>query len=128
MVVLRSRTALALVAGAVVASASFASAASLGGISARELAAGRAAVGSCDSDGVGVTYTTSSGTVQSITVTGVAAGCAGGSLRATLANSSGANIGAGGPITVAGTSVTVSLSPQPSSATVASAHVSITGP
>ena len=106
----------------------FGSAATLGGISARGLGGGQSSVQSCDSDGVGVTYTTSAGTVTSVTITGVAAGCANGAMYVVLTNGSNASIGASGPVTVSGTSVVMPLAPQPSAASVAAAHVSITGP
>lgn len=108
--------------------AAFGAAATLGGLGSQELGAGAALVASCDSDGVGLNYTTASGTVQAVTVTGVAAACAGGSLRVVLASSTGGDIGAGGPTTVAGTSVNVTLAPQPLAVDVEAAHVSITGP
>jgi hypothetical protein len=110
------------------ATAVLGSAASLGGVGASGLGAGQAVVTSCDDDGVDVAYTTSAGIVQSVTVTGVAAGCNGGALRLVLANGSGASIGAGGPETVTAASVTVPLSPQPSAAAVAGVHISIIGP
>lgn len=105
-----------------------ASAASLGGLVARELGAGQANVLACDSSGVTLDYTVSGGTVLSVSVADVDAACAGGALRVVLAGSSGAIVGSGGPVTVAATTVAVSLSPQPTAASVAAAHVSITGP
>jgi len=123
-----ARLALAAVTAVALASASFGAAATLGGVTARNLSAGSAAVASCDSDGVGITYTTSGSTVTGLTVTGIAAGCSGGQLTVVLSNSAGASIGAGGPATVSGTTVAVTLSPQPSAANVAAAHVSIAGP
>lgn len=113
---------------AALAAAVTASAASLGGITANRLSAGTAAVASCDPDGVTVTYTLSSGIVQSMTVGGVDAACANGSMRAVLANASGASIGAGGPTTVAGTSVVLTLSPQPLANAVEGVHISVVGP
>ncbi len=110
------------------ASASFGAAATLGGINARSLSTGSAAVASCDGDGVGLSYTMSGGTVTDVTVTDIAAGCAGGSLRVVLADNAGASVGAGGSVIVAATTASVTLSPQPSSSNVAAAHVAITGP
>lgn len=110
------------------ATAALGSAASLGGITARGLGAGQSIVTSCDGDGVGLTYTTSAGAVQSVTVTGVATGCSGGALSVVLADSTGASIGAGGPVTVTDTDVSVALNPKPSASSVAAAHVSIIGP
>lgn len=123
-----ARIAIATVSAVALASASFGAAASLGGINARDLSTGQANVLTCDGDGVGLTYTTSSGVVQSVTVTDVAAECVNGALRVVLADGSGASIGAGGPVTVSGSSVGVSLSPQPTATAVAAAHISIVGP
>jgi hypothetical protein len=128
MVPRRIRLLLAALTAVGLVSASLGAASTLGGVIARDLSAGEADVLACDGDGVGITYTTSAGAVQSVTVTGIAAGCAGGVLRVVLANSSGADVGAGGPVTVAGTSEAVALAPQPTAISVAAAHVSITGP
>src|SRR5688572_3274403 len=114
--------------GLLLSAAVFGSAATLGGISALGLGGGQSTVPSCDSDGVGVTYATSAGAVTSVTITGVAAGCANSALRVVLVNGSNASVGAGGPVTVSGTSVNVALTPQPTVASVAATHVSITGP
>ena len=113
---------------AVIAAAVTASAASLGGITANRLSSGTAAILSCDPDGVTVTYTLSSGVVQSMTVSGVAPGCANGAMRAVLVNASATSIGAAGSTTVAGTSVTLTLSPQPLASAVEGVHISIVGP
>lgn len=113
---------------AALAAAVTASAASLGGISANRLTSGSAAITSCDADGVTMTYTLSSGVVQSMTVNDVAAACANGAMRAVLVNASGTSIGAAGPTTVTGTSVTLTLSPQPLANTVEGVHISIVGP
>src|SRR5687768_14811812 len=113
-----ARIAVTGVLGAVVVASTFAAAASLGGLGSQELGAGAALVSSCDGDGVGLQYATSSGTVTAVTVTGVAAACAGGSLRVVLADGAGGGIGAGGPVVVAGASVGVPLAPQPLAASV----------
>ncbi len=118
----------AAVVTVVVATAAYAAAATLGGITSRSLGAGRAAVASCDGDGVTISYTTSSGAVTGVTIGDIAAGCTGGTLNVVLANSEGTSIGAGGPATFGGAAVSVSLSPQPSASNVAAAHVSIAGP
>lgn len=120
---------LALVAtAAAIAAAVTASAASLGGITTHRLSSGSATISGCDPDGVSVTYTLSAGVVQSMTVDGVAAACANGSMRATLVNGSGTSLGASGPATVGGTSVTLTLSPQPVASAVEGVHISIVGP
>lgn len=113
---------------AVIAAAVMASAASLGGVTANRLSSGTAAIMSCDPDGVTVTYTLSSGVVQSMTVGGVDAACVNGAMRAVLVNGSGSSIGAAASTTVAGTSVTLTLSPQPLASAVEGTHISIVGP
>lgn len=127
MVFPRRRLALAAVVFCV-ASATLGAAATLGGVSAQGIGAGRSVVASCDTDSVGMTYAVSGGTVSSVTVTNLAAACAGGALRVVLAGSTGASLGAGGPVTISGTSATVSLSPQPTATAVTAAHVSVVGP
>lgn len=124
----RGRIAFALLIAVALGCVGLASAASLGGIGPQELGAGNSVVTACDSDGVGLSYTTSGGTVQSVTVTGIAGGCVSGSLRVVLANSTGTDIAQGGPLSVSGASEIVTLSPQPSAAAVAAAHISIVGP
>jgi hypothetical protein len=111
-----------------IAAAITGSAATLGGIAASGLGAGFSAVGSCDADGVDASYTVTAGAVQSITLTGIAGGCANGLIQAVLVNASDANIGSGGPATVTGTSITLNLSPQPQATAVTGVHVSIDGP
>jgi hypothetical protein len=116
------------------ASSAFASAASLGGMSG-SVGAGNAAIPTCDTTGVSVTYTTSGGNVTAVTVGGLAdPGCEGGDLKLTLTNASGDSIASGGPQTIsadgdtADNSVNVSVSPNPAAQNVAGYHVSITGP
>ncbi len=121
------RLLVALPVAVVFGSAAFASAATLGGVTASRLGVGISGVASCDVDGVRLSYAVSDGSVQTVTVTDIAVGCTNGSLRLVLANNSGASIGAGGPAAVTGTTITVSITPQPSSTAVAAAHVSIIG-
>ena len=77
-----------------------ATAASLGGLTTARLGASNNAVASCDSDGVGLTYTNTYGTAgrryrtTGVTVTGLNSACSGKSLRLMLA-SAGASLGTG---------------------------------
>lgn len=112
-----------------------ASAATLGGLAPGALGAGSAVVAACDSDGFSADYTTSSGSVTSVTISQIAdPGCEGGQLSLTLADSSGTSVGAGGPQTVpadgdtTANSMTVALSPAPAASSVAAIHVVVTGP
>jgi hypothetical protein len=104
------------------------------GLSTAGLGAGSAPIAECDTSFT-PSYTVANGRVTVVTVDGIAdPACEGGQLFVTLANSSGASIGAGGPITVAtdaGTtdnSATVPISPQPAAPQVANVHIAITGP
>jgi len=103
-------------------------AASLGGLNANSLGADDAAVASCDGNGVTVAYTVVGGNVTEVTVSDIAAGCVGGQLSLTLANSSGTSIGSGGPVSVTLGSHIVVVSPQPAASAVAAIHIVITGP
>lgn len=110
-------------------------AASLGGLAVRSLGAGSAVVSACDTNGFTVGYTTSSGNVTAVNVSGIAdPGCEGGQLSLTLASTSGTSVGAGGPQTVptdggtADNSMTVSVTPTPAASVVTAIHVVVTGP
>jgi hypothetical protein len=104
------------------------------GLTTVGLSAGSASVTECDTSFT-PSYTVANGRVTVVTVNGIAdPACEGGLLSVTLTNSSGASIGAGGPITVAtdaGTtdnSAAVPLDPDPAAPQVANTHISITGP
>lgn len=86
------------------------------------------AVAACDTDGFTISYTTASGNVTQAVVGGINAACAGGSLELTLTDASGAQIGTGPAVAVAGASATVALSTQPYAGNVAGFQVVITGP
>ena len=94
---------------------------------------GSAAVAHCDPDGFTISYTTSRGNVTQATVGGIKEpNCAGGSLQLVLTDSSGANIGGGGPAAVPTMAdpgaMTLSLSVQPYAGSVAGYRVVISGP
>jgi hypothetical protein len=112
---------------AAVLSITYARAASLN-VTPGPLAAGGSTIVPCDPDGVDVIYTLSGDTVTQMTVQDIAVGCVGGSLSVALVEGSGNNLGEGGPATVTGSSLTLSISPQPISFDVAAVHVVITGP
>jgi len=122
---------MALIIAAVgLASASFAFASSLGPVASGSIGNSAGSVNPCDVDGFTFTYTTSAGNVTSVLVGGIDAACGGGSLVLTLTDSSGASIGAAGPVAVpaGGGSVSVSPSASPYAGNVAGAQVVITGP
>lgn len=97
--------------------------------------AGSAKVLDCDTNGFGQNFTTASGRVSGVFVSGIAdPACEGGSLTVTLSDSGGNAIGTGASVTVptdAGTTdnlVFVGLSLRPPAPQVASVHISISGP
>jgi len=107
---------------------SLAAASALQGASSGLVGNGSSPVTACDTDGLTVTYTTSGGNVTSVAVGGIAVACNGASLRVTVIDSSRTSVASGGPVTVSGTSQTVSVSPNPAGATAAGVDVSIAGP
>ena len=72
----------------------------------RNLGANQVAVGKCDADGVGVVQNLTGANVTSVTVSGIAAGCATGSLSVTVDNATATSSGSvavpggGGTVTV----------------------------
>ncbi len=109
-------------------------AASLGGLTAKRLAAGSSVVAACDTDGFTVGYTTSTGSVSAVNLSDIAdPGCEGGQLSLALVNASGAVVVAGGPQTVPTdgdtlpNSMVVSVTPT-AAASVTAIHVVVTGP
>ena len=114
---------------------SFAAANSLGGLRTTKVGSNAVAIPRCDTDGFTPTYTTSAGTIMSVTVGGIAdPGCEGASLRLTVVNSAGVVVASGGPQTVptdadtVDNSMTVSVSPQPAAALAAGVQISVVGP
>jgi hypothetical protein len=92
------RMLIALVVGAAVSGGVFASATTLGGVNTNTLGANNAAITACDADGVtsayGTTYNTTSKKYDttSVTVSGIAAGCVGKTLKFTLVSSTGTSL------------------------------------
>jgi hypothetical protein len=92
------------------------------------IGAGSNSVAACDTS-FGANYTTVSGNVTAVDVTGIAAACIGGALSVTLTDASGASLGSGGPATIAGTTRSVSISSgTPDGDVVAGIRISIAGP
>ncbi|MEA2549054.1 MAG: hypothetical protein QOE42_1652 [Chloroflexota bacterium] len=98
----------------------------------RRLGAGTVTLAPCDANGFAYRYAIdTSGQIVNVTVDSIAAACAGGTLRVTLANSASAAIGSGAvalPSTSFSGTVTVALSPTPQSSLVASTYAAIEGP
>lgn len=130
----RRRIAVAVIAGVGTFGMIGASAASLGGITGSSLGADAAVIGSCDTDGVTLAYTNSYdatlGRYQTtgVTVTGIAAACAGKSLALTLKDTAGAALGSGTVASIVGTSASITLTaPGANANSVAGAAVVISG-
>ena len=113
---------------AVALPSSLAAAAAIQGASSGPLGSGSTPITACDTDGLTVSYTTSGGNVTTVSVGGIAVACSGGSLRVTVVDSSRTSVASGGPVTVSGTSESVSVSPNPAGAIPAGVDVSIVGP
>jgi hypothetical protein len=107
---------------------SLAAGSTLQGVSSARVGNGSTPVTACDTDGFTVSYTTSGGNVTSVAIGGIASACNGGSLRVTVVDGSRMSVASGGPVTVSGTSASVSVSPNPPGATPAGVDVSIVGP
>lgn len=107
---------------------SFAAAATLG-VTSTTLGAGRTAVPACDTDGFSYTHTLdTSHNVATVTVSGVAAACAGATLQLTLADSVNASIGSSSaalPVSGFTGSATMTISGTAASASVAAYRVAI---
>lgn len=108
-----NRYALAATAGLAAFGAVAASAATLGGVSTKSLGVGNAVVGACDTDGVDAAYATSYNAtakayrVTGVTLSGVAAACAGQTAKVTLSQAGTPLSEASAPVT--GTTLTLTL-------------------
>lgn len=125
------RVLLAALFGSIVYAIALASAATLN-VGQSSLGAGSNLASSCDTDGVTVSYGTvySSGsayTVNSVTIAGIAAGCAGTTVGATLTNAGNAAQGmvASAPAPGGGGSVTLTVTGNPPATAVEQAFVVI---
>lgn len=126
--------AIAIVAGGGIVAAS---AATLGTIGTTDLGSGNTPVGSCDSDGVNVSYTYSYNPaaghqryeVSSATVDSISSTCAGKNISVTLTGASGASLGTSVATTVpsGGSSATVTFAVPASAEAVLGASVLIHG-
>jgi hypothetical protein len=125
------RTIIAAVAGLRVFGGVLASASSLGGVTSKGLGPSTSVVGSCDTDGVTLGYTTAfeaaTGTyrVSAVTVSGMAAPCVGPNLAVSPKNTAGTVSVSTTPTAVTGTSQTVPVSPTYDAAAVDNATVLI---
>ena len=106
----------------------------LGGITGTDLGSDTAVIGSCDTDGVTLTYTNTYdayfGRYQttSVGVSGINAACAGKVLSLTLKDNANASLASGTVASISGTSVTVTMSASGANANaVVGAAVVISG-
>lgn len=125
------RMVMGVMALATALSVGVASAANLGTASDGKLGSGLASVSRCD-DAVTVSFTTTSGTLDSVTVNGISADCATATLSYTLVGSTGAKVGASNgstPVPAGGGSVSLAVAtPKPLATAVANVHVLMVGP
>jgi len=126
---MRISPALAAVTAAILAVPSGAVAASTNPNSNKVVGA-TAAVSSCGSlSGMTISWTTVDGVVASIVLGSIPAACNGASLSLTLVNSSNGSLGSAGPVTITGTSQTLSsITGSPDATAVATSYVSVVGP
>lgn len=125
------RMVMGVTAVATALSVGVASAANLGTASDGKLGSGTATVGRCD-DAVTVSFTTTSGTLDSVTVSGIASACAQATLSYTLVGSTGAKVGNSSGSTAVptgGGSVSLAVAAtKPLASAVATVQVLMVGP
>jgi hypothetical protein len=102
-----------------------------GGVSptSKKVASANASVSPCGSlSGMTISWTVVDDVVTSIVLGSIPDACTGGSLSLTLVNSSNAAVGSVGPVTITGTSQTVTVTGNASALAVATSYVSVVGP
>lgn len=108
------------------------SAAAAGNVSAtsKKIQSASAAVSSCGTlSSIGVSWTVTADVINSAALTSIPAACDGASLSITFVDSSNASLGSAGPVTITGTSQTLStITGSPTASAVANAYVSVVGP
>jgi hypothetical protein len=120
----KKRILIAMVAGIAVFGAAMAFAASLT-LGSDNLAAGDATVTTCDASvnaTYNVTFTGGVYTVSNVTVSNIAAGCAGQKVGVTLTNLAGTVVGDGSAVADASGAVVVAITEAPSAASVTGVH------
>ena len=95
----------------------------------KKFVSANASVSSCGSlSGLTISWTVVDDVVTSIALGSIPSACNGGSLSLTLVNASNGAIGSAGPVTITGTSQTVSPTGSPSALAVSTSYVSVVGP
>jgi hypothetical protein len=88
-----------------------------------------ATVTSCGSlSGMSISWTVTANVVTSIALASIPSACNGASLSLTLVDASNASLGSVGPVTVSGTSMSLTPSGTPTATSVANSYVSMVGP
>ena len=97
--------------------------------SQKTVVSANASVSSCGSlSGMTISWTVVDDVVTSIALGSIPSACNGGSLSLTLVNSSNGSIGSAGPVTITGTSQTLTPTGSPSALAVSTSYVSVVGP
>lgn len=96
----------------------------------KRISAASAVVSPCGSlSGVGVAWTVTADTVTSLVVTSIPTTCVGGTLSLTLVDATNASLASAGPVTLTGTTQTISsLTAAATATSVAGAYMSVVGP
>lgn len=95
----------------------------------KKMVSANANVSSCGSlSSMTISWTVVDGIIQSIALGSIPASCNGGTLSLTLADSSNASVGTVAPVTIIGTSQTLTPTGTLDATTVATSYVSVTGP
>jgi hypothetical protein len=96
----------------------------------KRISAAAVAISPCGSlSGVGVSWTVTANVVTTVVLTAIPSSCTGGSLSLTLVDATNASLASAGPVTVSGTTQTISsLTGSATSTSVTGAYVSVVGP
>lgn len=95
-----------------------------------QVSSGSASTSACGSlAGIGVAWKSTANVVTSVTLTSIPSACASGRLSLTLVGSGNASLATAGPLTVSGTTLSVtSLTGSATATSVTAAYVSVVGP
>ena len=98
--------------------------------SPQQVSGAYAAVSSCGTlSGVGVAWTVTNNVVTGVVLTSIPAACAGGALSLTLVGTGNTSLATAGPVTLSGTTLTLSsLTGSATATSVTGAQLSVVGP
>ena len=98
-------------------------------LTSNRIASGSVSVSSCGTlSGVGVSWTSTAGTITKVVLSAIPSACIGGTLSLTFAASNNSSIGTAGPAVVGATSLTLSTSGSPPASTITQIRISVVGP